>query len=129
MAFACVLMISFSSSYINTAKHTLAVFFAITLIYSESWLPPVSTFASNLELLSEFSIDYLFNLTGRFIDTSMVFAIMIATTAYAYFSKWVRFTTFSLLELIIIPTYNQFSAIQDKQIVQTSVQNKSNEVE
>lgn len=124
LALACVLMIAFSSSYLNTAKHTLAAFFALGLIYSESWLPPITTLTSNFKLLSDFSIGYLFDLSGRFINTNMILTMLIATTAYLYFSKWIRFTTISLLGLVIIPVYSQLSLIQDNQGLSSTPYNK-----
>ncbi|MCU4677040.1 cellulose biosynthesis protein BcsG [Catenovulum sp. 2E275] len=106
LALFCFIAIQLPTKLLNSFKQLTALLWAILLLYSESWLPPLSNLTENFYLLSQFSVQYVADLFGRFISIELIYPLIIATVSYIYLSRWIRFTTLSLVGLLSLPAYS-----------------------
>ncbi|WP_017444651.1 cellulose biosynthesis protein BcsG [Gayadomonas joobiniege] len=100
LALACFLSVNTRIIWLQKCKQCFAVVFALSLLYSESWLPPLSQISDNIKLLSNFSWSYFVELGGRFISLELIYAAIIGFVGYHYLSRWLRLTSFSFAGLL-----------------------------
>ncbi|WP_319381682.1 cellulose biosynthesis protein BcsG [Thiomicrorhabdus sp.] len=106
-----VLLIPITSQWIRIARAIIVVPSALILLYTESWLPPINRLIEGGNLISAFSLDYVLELTLRYINTDWLLFFLIGIFSYWVFRSMVRFTFLtmvavsylSILNLKIIP--------------------------
>lgn len=90
LAFALILLLPLESTFWRRLRAVLAWPAALTLLYYDSWLPPISRAFSQANLLANFSPAYLAELAGRFINPEIVGLLVAIAAAHALLSRWLR---------------------------------------
>ncbi len=84
------------------AKNLLAVPIAITLLYHDSWLPPIAQALSQGQILRVFSGLYLWDLAGRILSWHLVGELAAMLAIYALASRKLRMSTFVFLGIFAV---------------------------
>jgi hypothetical protein len=82
LAFAAFILLPVESTHWRKAKNMCIVLLAATLLYYDSWLPAIGRVLSQASQLSNFSLNYLIELIGRFISLPTVAMLVIAWVVY-----------------------------------------------
>jgi cellulose synthase operon protein YhjU len=88
------------------AKNLVAVPIGVVLLYHDSWLPPLTRVISQLRNLAAFSVPYLLELAGRFINWQMLLALIVLLAMYSLAKRKLRLSTFvfiAILGVMIFP--------------------------
>ena len=98
LMFAVVLLIPIAHPMVSRVRTVLAIPVAIALLYQDTWFPPFSRLLAQPGVL-DFSVDYVVELLGRFIDWNVCAMLLVLGVAYLFLNQWLRLTTFTLLGL------------------------------
>lgn len=90
IAFAAFLLMPVRSRTGRWLRNAAAVPLALTLLYYDSWLPPIDRVLSQATLLSNFSFGYLLELSGRFISWPVVAMLVIGWVGYRIAARYLR---------------------------------------
>lgn len=90
IAFAAFLLMPVRSRNGRLVRNAVAVPLALTLLYYDSWLPPIDRVLSQATLLSNFSFGYLVELMGRFISWPVVAMLVIGWVGYRIAARYLR---------------------------------------
>jgi cellulose synthase operon protein YhjU len=101
-ALAALLAIKFKKAIIEKAKHVFGGFLAIIILYQDSWLPPLNRLTKQAGNVQDFSFGYFIELLARVISVDMLLALFVITVCFWYTSQWLRFTTITIVGLLII---------------------------
>jgi len=101
-ALAALLAIKFKKAIIEKLKHVLGGIFAIVILYQDSWLPPINRLTKQAGNVQDFSFGYFFELLARVISVDMLLALFVITVCFWYTSQWLRFTTITIVGLLLI---------------------------
>ena len=82
------------------AKNVIAVPLAILLLYHDSWLPPIARVLSQAHALSSFTLPYVLELLGRFINWKVIAALAVMGFIYALARRKLRLSTFVFIAII-----------------------------
>lgn len=107
LAFALLLLVPLRSLAWQRARQVVAVPAGIALLYYDSWLPPIGRALSQANLISNFSLNYLIELGGRFVSVPVVALLISIGAAYLILARWLRFSlpvTGALLVLAVSTT-------------------------
>lgn len=113
LLFAAFILLPASSRILRRAKHITAAVIALSLLYYDSWLPPVDRALSQASMLSNFSAGYLFELSMRFISIPVAVALIAAWLVYGWLSRRVRLGAIvmaGMLGLLIVQLLPEDSA-------------------
>lgn len=83
-------------------KNLLAIPAGIALLYHDSWLPPIERVLSQTNNVASFTLPYLIELVGRFINLELVTALIAMLAAYALARRRLRMSTFAFLGIFLI---------------------------
>lgn len=100
LAFAGLILLSSRLHAWRAAKLTVLGLLAVALLYHDSWLPDPSRVVSQASLLSSFSFDYFVELAGRFINLSVLAALLLAWAAYWLASRRLRIGVLIIVGLL-----------------------------
>jgi len=78
-------------------KNLLAIPAALALLYHDSWLPPIERVLSQTQSVASFTLPYLLELLGRFINLKVVVALIVMLAAYTLARRRLRMSTFAFL--------------------------------
>jgi cellulose synthase operon protein YhjU len=81
------------------AKNLVAVPLGVVLLYHDSWLPPLTRVLAQLQNLAAFSLPYLIELAGRFIDWRVVLALCLLLAVYSLAQRKLRLSTFVFIAI------------------------------
>jgi len=84
------------------AKNLVAVPVGLVLFYHDSWLPPVTRVLSQLQNLAAFTVPYLIELAGRFINWQVLVGLVVVLAAYSLAQRKLRLSTFVFIAIIVI---------------------------
>ncbi len=84
------------------AKNLLAGVLALTLLYYDSWLPPLQRLLLVAPNLREFSIPYLLELSARVVDLQTVLVLLALTGLYVLLRRKVRMATVAFAGLLVV---------------------------
>ena len=98
LIFALVLLIPLAHPLLRRARTLIAIPVAVALLYQDTWFPPFSRLLAQPGVL-DFSVDYIVELLGRFIDWQVCALLLLLIIGYAFLNQWLRLTTFTLLGL------------------------------
>ena len=90
LGFAAFLLIPVDSPRWRKARLAVSIPLAAALLYYDSWLPPFSRAISQASLIYSFSLPYLMELAGRFINGEAIAALVIAYAAYRLVSMRIK---------------------------------------
>lgn len=83
-------------------KNLLAVPLGIMLLYHDSWLPPIERVLSQTQNLATFTLPYLLELLGRFINWKVLLTLTVMLAVYALARRKLRMSTFVFLGIFIV---------------------------
>lgn len=101
-ALAALLFLQFNNKHLEQLKHVLGAVFAITLLYKDSWLPPLSRLTKQADNVQSFSFEYFIELTARLLNIDMLLGLFIIIVCFWYTSQWLRYTTVTVIGLAFI---------------------------
>ncbi|HEY5801880.1 MAG TPA: cellulose biosynthesis protein BcsG [Burkholderiaceae bacterium] len=100
LAFAAFLLAPIGAPKWRLARSAVAIPVAIALLYYDSWLPPVGRVLSQAAMLSNFSTEYLMDLSARFINWRIVALLVLAWAVMRIAQKHLRVGAFVLAGLV-----------------------------
>ncbi len=89
LGFAAFVMLPAPTRFWRIAQSVLAVGLALTLLYYDSWFPPIGRLIEAMGALTDFGWDYLSELILRFINVYVIAGLII--TAFCYRMAWQRY--------------------------------------
>lgn len=101
-AFAAMLAIKLQKPVLEKIKHFIGGWVAVILLYDDSWLPPINRLTKQAGNVQDFSFGYFVELLSRVINLDMFLALFVVTVCFWYTSQWVRFTTITVVGLLVI---------------------------
>lgn len=120
LAFAIFTALPAQNANQRFAKNVIAVPLGILLLYHDSWLPPFARVLSQAHNLSAFTLPYVLELLGRFLNWKVIASLVAMGFVYWLARRKLRLSTFvfiAILYVIVIP--------RDGGIVRESVANDS----
>jgi cellulose synthase operon protein YhjU len=102
LLFALFTALPARNARLRFAKNLVAVPLGIALLYHDSWFPPIDRVLSQTQNIAAFSLPYLLELLGRFVDWKVLAALAAMLTAYALLRRKVRMSTFAFLGIFTI---------------------------
>jgi cellulose synthase operon protein YhjU len=81
-------------------KNLVAVPLGVALLYHDSWLPPLTRVLSQLQNLAAFTLPYLLELAGRFINWQVLIALVVMLGIYSLAQRKLRLSTFVFIAII-----------------------------
>lgn len=102
IAFAVFLSIPLPQRYarLKPVRQVIAVPIGIALFYYDTWLPPITRVLSQASKLEGFSLSYLIELVGRFVDPLVVGGLMLLFVVYFLAKKKFRISSFVFLAML-----------------------------
>jgi cellulose synthase operon protein YhjU len=100
-AFAVALAWPLRTRSLRIARHVAAIPVAIALLYYDSYLPPWNRVVDQIDVLSNFRIDYLWELLQRFVSPVWVAIVVAMIAVYVFLAHRVRFATIAFLALAV----------------------------
>ncbi|WEK28045.1 MAG: cellulose biosynthesis protein BcsG [Candidatus Pseudomonas phytovorans] len=98
LLFAAFLLVPMPGRWLRVARQLVAVPIGVALFYQDTWFPPFSRLLAQPGVL-DFSLDYLLELLGRFINWNLLGALALLLVSYLYMRHWLRLSTLSLVGL------------------------------
>jgi len=111
-AFAAMLAIEFKKPLIEKAKHGLGGVLAVVLLYQDSWLPPINRLTKQAGNVQDFSFGYFIELLTRIVNVDMLLALFVISVCFWYTSQWIRFTTMTVVGLLVVGWQGTNSQVQ-----------------
>lgn len=105
IAFAAFLLMPVRSRTGRWLRNAAAVPLGLTLLYYDSWLPPIDRVLSQATLLSNFSFGYLVELTGRFISWPVVAMLVIGWVGYRIAARYLRTGVAVMAALLVLAVF------------------------
>lgn len=127
LAFFAFLILSFNKTWLQRVKHLLAAVFAVTLLYYDSWLPPLSRLTKQAGNVQDFSLNYFFEISARVVSVDLLLSIFIVCVLYRYSYKWIRYTSISLLGFAYAYWLSTAPILNSSQLAHLPVQNNQPE--
>ena len=87
-------------------KNVIAVPLGIMLLYHDSWLPPITRVLSQTGNLAAFSVPYLLELLGRFVNWKVVLQLVVMFVIYSVVHRKLRLSTWvfvAIFAVILMP--------------------------
>lgn len=94
LGFAAFLAIPVQSRLWRRIRMFVAIPFSVVLLYYDSWLPPFSRALSQASLIYSFTVPYLIELIGRFVNWTAIAALAVSYAAYRIISARVKVGVF-----------------------------------
>lgn len=113
LAFAAFLLAPIKSAKWRLLRSLVAIPVALALLYYDSWLPPLARVWSQTNLLSNFSADYVIELSGRFISWPVIALLTIAWAVFHIVQRRLRVGLLIVAALfgLAIPPLRDMSAV------------------
>ena len=107
LAFAAFLLFPVASRRWLKVKQVLAVLLAVALLYHDSWLPSIGRAFAQVSLLSSFDASYLLELTGRFVNLTLLAMLVIAWVVFRLIAPWVRLGVLVTGGMVVMAVFPQ----------------------
>lgn len=111
LCFALFVALPFTARWLRVCKQIIALPVGVALLYHDSWLPPWQRIFAQQDDLSGFSVPYLIELSGRFINPQLVLALGMALLLYWLLSRKLRMSSFAFLSILIAPWIGVWSGV------------------
>ena len=102
---AFVVFILFFAKYLGKVKGVVITVLALTLLYYDSWLPPIDRVISQASLLSNFSIPYFIELLERFVNWSVIGVLFAATVVFRVLARWIRIDSVVVVAMLAVGVF------------------------
>jgi len=102
LLFGIFVIWSLPSRIWRRVKVVITAVLAVTMLYYDSWLPPVTRLFKQASSLSGFSLPYLFELIGRFLNLSVVVWLAAVLLVGWLASRWMRMGTLLIAVIAIL---------------------------
>ncbi len=102
LGFVVFVLLPATSRFWRGVKIIVATALALSLLYYDSWLPPVSRLMSGMSALSDFGFDYLYELMTRFISWSVVGGLILVCAGYWLVSRRLRAGILVVASMLIV---------------------------
>lgn len=86
LIFALVLLIPLAHPLLRRVRTLIAIPVAVALLYQDTWFPPFSRLLAQPGVL-DFSVDYIVELLGRFIDWQVCALLLLLIIGYAFLNN------------------------------------------
>lgn len=103
LAFAAGLLLPITNRWLRSVRQMVAIPIAVALLYYDSWLPSMYRLISQAGNIGNFSVDYMLELLGRFINVSVVVALLLLCLLVALLGRRLRITTLTLVCILFAP--------------------------
>jgi len=103
LIFAITLALPLASTRHRLIRTVLAMPVGLSMLYYDSWLPPISRVLSQKEVLTGFGTDYLLELLGRFVNLWVIAALGLLLVVYLLLRRRLRFATLVFLGILSVP--------------------------
>ena len=103
LLFAAALLIPVRNTPWIWMRQIAATVAGISLLYHDSWLPPLDRVVSQSTNLEGFSLAYAIDLIGRFIDIRIVAALVFGYLLYLLLGRRLRMSSFAILGIVFAP--------------------------
>lgn len=94
-------MVPLTPPILKGLRTFVAVIAGTALLWSESWLPGPDAILQNLDNLKHFTPAYLAELALDFVNPTMLIVALLGLLLWVALREWVRFTTLSILALVV----------------------------
>jgi cellulose synthase operon protein YhjU len=84
------------------AKNLVIAPLALVLLYHDSWFPPIARVLSQAHNMADFSLPYLFELLGRFINFKVLAGLAALLATYLLLRRKLRMSTFAILGILAV---------------------------
>ncbi len=108
LVFVAFVLLRTSSRLFTRLKMIVGAVLAISLLYYDSWLPPVGRLLTQASLLSTFSLPYLLELSGRFISWKMTGLLLAAMLCYWVAQRLMRVGVLVVLGMLVLLVVQYF---------------------
>ncbi|MEG1039069.1 MAG: cellulose biosynthesis protein BcsG [Pseudomonas sp.] len=99
LLFAAGLLLPLPGQWLPRLRTIVAVPLGAALLYKDTWYPPFRRLFEQSELLA-FSVDYVIDLLGRFVNWDVLGVLFALALAYLFIAPWVRLTLISVALLL-----------------------------
>ena len=106
LTFALVLVVPLRYYVLRILRQVIAIPVALSLLYFESYLPPIRRLFAQSEQVLSFSGEYLFELLGRVIQFEFIAALLVAWIVYLYLARTLRMTVIAVLAIVLSPLWH-----------------------
>jgi cellulose synthase operon protein YhjU len=106
LAFAAFTALPPQNARQRFTKNIIAVPLGIMLLYRDSWLPPITRVLTQTENLAAFSLPYVVELLGRFVNWKVILQLIVLLIIYAVARRKLRLGTFvfiAIFAVILLP--------------------------
>lgn len=103
LLFAVTLAWPLRSRRQRLARTIVAVPLGLALLYHDSWLPPLSRLQANAANLQQFSLPYLIDLLGRFINPAVLAELVGVGLLAALLGRELRLASFAVAGILLVP--------------------------
>ncbi|MFA6921732.1 MAG: cellulose biosynthesis protein BcsG [Gallionella sp.] len=117
LAFAAFILVPMPTPFLRGIKSVFTALLALTLLYYDSWLPPISRLISQASLLTNFSPGYLLELAMRFISWQVVGLLLASFVVCWVVSRLVRLDAAIVVGILGLGAFHLLPASQVAQQV------------
>src|SRR5690606_14147438 len=97
-----VLLVPLRWGWARIVRNVAAFPAGVALYYHDTWWPPFGRLLAQREGIGSFSLDYLLELLGRFINVQMTVVLVCLLLAWWLLKPWVRMTTLSVAGMLVL---------------------------
>jgi cellulose synthase operon protein YhjU len=90
LAFALVLLVPMGARGLVYVRTLIAIPVGVALAYYDSWLPPFERLLAQSSQVATFSLPYMIEIAGRFVNGSALLMVLAAAAAYAVAAQLLR---------------------------------------
>lgn len=107
LGFALALAWPLERRWLKVLRQVLAVPTGLVLLYHDSWLPPFQRLISQAGYLQQFSLAYLLELLGRFVNPLALLGLGLLFAVWWLLGQRLRMGTFAVLGILLVPLSQQ----------------------
>lgn len=98
---ACWLILPTPRRWLKWIRNVIGFVGAVVLLYSESWLPSLSSFFNNLDNLREFSFTYFLDFFASAINWDMLSVLFVLLVLYYLAKDWINVTAITSVIFLV----------------------------
>ena len=103
LGFAAARLIPLRSRWLRVLRQVIAVPVGVALLYYDSWLPPFKRVLEQGGELSQFTLPYLLELLGRFLNPWVIAGLAAIFVVYWALGRWLRMSTLAVVGIVAVP--------------------------
>jgi cellulose synthase operon protein YhjU len=108
LLFALALLVPVRNAPWTWMRQLVATIIGISLLYHDSWLPPIERVFSQSKNLEGFSLPYVIELVSRLVDIRIAAALMLGYLLYLLLGRRLRMSSFAILGIVLAPLLMPF---------------------